>query len=129
MLWKIRETGYAAQQAAVDGRCRSCESRDPRIGWDASIIAGRASFSTDGLATTSLLHAFAIDMLEAGAEVVDVGILIKDTQTLVDHVWSQGGFGELRESSSELLDDGVEGIVAGVKNAHCMVVDTVPFLG
>jgi hypothetical protein len=68
-------------------------------------------------------------MLETGTEVVNVGILIEDTQTLVDHVWSQGSFGELRESSSKLLDDGVEGVVAGVKNAHCMVVGTVPFLG
>jgi hypothetical protein len=129
MLWKVRQTWYAVQKAAVDGGRRSCESRDPRIGWDSSIVAGRASFSADGLATTSLLHALTIDVLEAGAEVVDVGILIKDTQTLVDHVWSQRGFGEFWESSSELLDDGVQGVVAGVKDAHCMVVSTVPFLG
>jgi metal-dependent amidase/aminoacylase/carboxypeptidase family protein len=68
-------------------------------------------------------------MLEAGAEVVNVGILVKDTQTLVDHSWSQGSLRELRESSAELLDDGVERIVAGIKNAHGMVVSTVPFLG
>lgn len=129
LLWKIREAGYAAQEAAVDSRCRSCKSRDSRIGWYLCVVAGRASFGADGLVTTSFLHAFTIGMLEAGAEVVDVGILIEDTQTLVDHSWSQGSFGELGESTSELLDDGIERIVAGVKNTHGMIVSSSPFLG
>jgi hypothetical protein len=129
VLWKIRETWDAAQETAVNGRCRSCESRDSRISWNSCVVAGWASVAADGFATTSLLHTLTIDMLETGTEVIDVRILIEDTQTLVDHVWSQGSFGELRKSGSKLLDDGVEGVVAGVKNAHCMVVSTVPFLG
>jgi hypothetical protein len=129
LLWKIRETRYAAQKATVDSRCRSCESRDPGIGWNLCVVTRRASVGADGFATTSLLHALTIDMLETGTEVVNVWILIEDTQTLVDHVWSQRSFGELRKSSSKLPDDGVEGVVAGVKNTHGMVVSTVPFLG
>ena len=68
-------------------------------------------------------------MLETGTEIVDIGILVEDTQALVDHGWSQGRFGELRESASEFLDNGIEGIVAGIEDAHCMVVSAVPFLG
>ena len=68
-------------------------------------------------------------MLETGAEIVDIGILVEDTQALIYHGWSQGSFGELRESTSELLDNGIEGIVAGIEDAHGMVVSSIPFLG
>jgi len=127
--WKVRETWYAAQEAAVNGRRGGSKSRDPWISWYAGVVAGRTSLGADGLATTSLLHALTIGMLETGAEVVDVRILIEDTQTFVDHSWSQGSFGELRESTSELLDDGVERVVAGVKDTHGMIVSSIPFLG
>jgi hypothetical protein len=68
-------------------------------------------------------------MFEAGTEVVDIRILVKDTQTLIDHSWSQGSFGEFRESTAELLDNGVERVVAGVENTHGMIMNAAPSFG